>query len=196
MDMIRVVISIIKNPERISNFTEHCVRHEYPSIHPAREQSARTKQQRKMYGGYDGSATQFAGQGGFMPTPAGATSNSPGAAGGAVSAHSHTSLAFSILLVQFQIRRKFEPKCLDPCGSALRPPRYWRRQEHQSKDMEWTREASRRIRPQTRELLCDARLRQILAPLFFPTSSRRPSSLSFPLVTNSVVRAARSLSCR
>ena len=38
-----------------------------------------------MYGGFDGSASQFAGQGGFMPTPAGATGTSPGAVGGAVS---------------------------------------------------------------------------------------------------------------
>ena len=38
-----------------------------------------------MYGGYDGSASQFAGQGGFMPTPAGATGTSPGTASGAVS---------------------------------------------------------------------------------------------------------------
>lgn len=38
-----------------------------------------------MYGGYDGSASQFAGQGGFLPTPAGgATAGADGAAGGAV----------------------------------------------------------------------------------------------------------------
>jgi hypothetical protein len=44
-----------------------------------------TTNSNKMYGGYDGSASQFAGQGGFMPTPAGAADTSQGAAGGAVS---------------------------------------------------------------------------------------------------------------
>jgi len=42
-----------------------------------------------MYGGYDGSATQFAGNGGgFMATPTGATDAATGAAGG-VSLSSH-----------------------------------------------------------------------------------------------------------
>ena len=45
-----------------------------------------THSSRKMYGGYDGSASQFAGQGGFLPTPAGgATAGTDAAAGGAVS---------------------------------------------------------------------------------------------------------------
>ena len=65
-----------------------------------------------MYGGYDGSASQFAGQGGFMPTPAGATGTSPGAAAGAVSElrdsaptrHSHSPFYF-----YFQFQFQFKP---------------------------------------------------------------------------------------
>lgn len=45
-----------------------------------------------MYGGYDGSATQFAGDG-FMPTPTGATDAATGAAGG-VSPTSHSPTSY------------------------------------------------------------------------------------------------------
>ena len=60
-----------------------------------------------MYGGYDGSASQFAGQGGFMPTPAGATGTSPGAAAGAVSKCVRTS---SVLSTNFSTSSQFKSR--------------------------------------------------------------------------------------
>ena len=72
-----------------------------------------------MYGGYDGSASQFAGQGGFLPTPAGgATAGADGAAGGAVRT-----------LERRSSRRVSRPRRTsrggdDPARSRLPPDRY------------------------------------------------------------------------
>lgn len=90
-----------------------------PSHHTSTRSARTAHSSSTMYGGYDGSASQFAGQGGFLPTPAGgATAGADGAAGGAVRT-----------LERRSSRRVSRPRRTsrggdDPARSRLPPDRY------------------------------------------------------------------------
>ena len=76
-----------KSPHLGTLFVNHTRARSTPSSHARKSLRLAHPLVATMYGGYDGSASQFAGQGGFLPTPAGgATAGADAGAGGAVSA--------------------------------------------------------------------------------------------------------------
>jgi hypothetical protein len=179
-----ITLQIVRIFKRLQGFQGCQHRAANAPSHHTSTRSARTAHSSStMYGGYDGSASQFAGQGGFLPTPAGgATAGADGAAGGAVRT-----------LERRSSRRVSRPRRTsrggdDPARSRLPPDRY--RPTDTARRARATRAFSP-VRP--RDGTRDGSKARVAG---FKLSGHSHTRLLSPLISrNSAARVARSPSC-